>query len=86
MYDYPLKGVRNYLSPPDPVLLSSIENQLSWFDETTYLALATRAHYNRIIFESGIVCDSAILRPGCEGLNPYFVPGLCPGSFAYGKL
>jgi hypothetical protein len=82
MYDYPPEGVRNYSSPPDPVLLSSIENQLSWFDETAYLAPATRAQCSRIIFESGIVYDSAILRPGLHETHTQAYRVLRAGLFA----
>jgi hypothetical protein len=82
MYDYPPNGVRNYVSPPDPTLLSSIENQLSWFDETTYLALDTRALCDRIILGSGITYDPTILRPGLHEAHTQAYQALRAGLFA----
>ena len=82
MYDYPPNGVRNYASPPDPTLLSSIENQLSWFDETAYLAPDTRALYDRIILGSGIAYDPTILRPGLHEAHTQAYQALRAGLFA----
>jgi hypothetical protein len=66
MYNYPSNGVRNYSMPPDRSLLSLIENQLSWFDETAYLSSATRTLCSDIISRSNVAYDLTRILPGVD--------------------
>jgi hypothetical protein len=66
LYNYPSDGVRNYSTPPDQSLLSLIQDQLSWFDETAYLATTTRVLCNNIISQSNITYDLTKILPGTK--------------------
>jgi transposase InsO family protein len=66
LYNYPSDGVRNYSAPPDQSLLLLIQDQLSWFDETAYLAPTTRVLCDNIISQSNITYDLTKILPGTE--------------------
>jgi hypothetical protein len=66
MYHYPNEGIRNYATTPDPTILDQIETQLSWFDETAYLAPATRALCDDITLQSRIQLDRSKIKPGLD--------------------
>ena len=66
LYNYPSDGIRNYSAPPDQSLLLLIQDQLSWFDETAYLAPTTRVLCDNIISQSNITYDLTKILPGTE--------------------
>jgi len=66
MYNYPAKGIRNYAGVPDLSILGLIKDQLSWFDKTAYLALATKALCDDIVLRSNIIYDLTKILPGLD--------------------
>ena len=64
MYYYPKDSNRNYSSYPDSDLLTLLESQLSWFDDTAYLSTVMRVLCNNIALCSGIPYDSTKILPG----------------------
>jgi hypothetical protein len=83
MYNYPTEGIRNYATAPKPTLLTLIESQLSWFDETTYLSPVTRALCDDIVLRSKITYDLTKILPGIEQPHTQVYKELRVGLFQF---
>ena len=80
MYHY-LKTGRNYSTPPDPELLTLLEDQSSQYDDTAYLSPATRVLYDDIVLRSNIPYDATKILPGLDQLHTQIYRLLRVGLF-----